>query len=67
MKIAHHDPSFNLFVLHNSFKNQGSKVNNKRHFFMFRHTETNLHLDIARNISHTAYILPKFVRMNENP
>ena len=47
MKIAHHDPSFNLFVLHNSFKNQGSKVDNKRHFFIFRHTETNLHLDIA--------------------
>ena len=34
----HHNPCFNLFLLHdNSFDTQGSKIN-KKHFFTFQHT-----------------------------
>ena len=37
----HHNPCFNLFILHNiPFGNQGSEINknDKRYFFTFRHT-----------------------------
>ena len=38
-QIVHHNPRFNLFILHNnSFDNQGSKINKNDIFFTFRHT-----------------------------
>ena len=56
-QILHHNPSFKLFMLYNSFDNQGSKINKDDIFFFFyvpayanfcpiTHA-TNLHLDIA--------------------
>ena len=38
-QIAHHNPCFNLFIIHNnSFDNQGSEINKNNIFFTFRHT-----------------------------
>ena len=38
-QIVHHNPCFNLFILHNnSFDNQGSEINKSDIFFTFRHT-----------------------------
>ena len=37
-QIVHHNPCFNLFILHNnSFDNQGREINKNEIFFMFRH------------------------------
>ena len=34
-QIMHRNPCFNLFTLHNSFDNQGSKINKTIVFFTF--------------------------------
>ena len=39
LQIVHHNPCFNLFILHNnSFDNQGNEINENDIFFKFRHT-----------------------------
>ena len=33
--LVHHNPSFNLFILHNSFDNQGREINENDGFIRF--------------------------------
>ena len=47
-QIVHHDPCFNLFLLHNnSFDNPGSEINKNDVFLLFLDILSNVTLPIA--------------------